>query len=261
MKRGDSVAKALLILDELGRAHRPLKLQELSERTGLPQSTAHRLLSILTSHGYARQAPDDLTYHLGWKLVTLAESLGVNGQLPRIVRPHLERLAREAHQAVSLVVLDGVEVVFLECTPAPDRPSLLTPVGERFPAHATASGKALLATLPAEGRRRLLSGRTLERRTPRTVDSLEAFEKVLLAVRRRGYAVDDEETDLGVRCVAAAVTDETGAGIAAISVTGRSESMGPDWERRYGTLVRHASRVVSRQIAGPQVPSSSVRRP
>lgn len=220
-----SVDRALDLLEALAATDGEASITALAARTSLHVSTAHRLLATLLRRGYVRQNPDTSRYYAGPKLAVLAEGRSRFGELRLRARPVLHTLAESTRETANLSVLDDTAAVYLETVPGPQMVRLFTTVGNRVPLHATGSGKALLAWLPTARREALLERIELHAHTAQTIADTGALRRALDEIRERGYAVDDEEFDDGVRCVAVPV-GPLGAPIAALSVSGPASRLG-----------------------------------
>ncbi|HET8568515.1 MAG TPA: IclR family transcriptional regulator [Candidatus Limnocylindria bacterium] len=214
-----SVERALDLLEALASADGEVSITSLASRTSLHVSTAHRLLATLLRRGYVRQNPDTSRYYAGAKLTTLAEGRSRYGELRLRARGVLRELAASTRETVNLSVLDDTAAVYIDTVPSPQPVRLFTSVGNRVPLHATGSGKALLAWLAPQRRDALLERLDLRRHTAHTLVERDTLRFALDEIRARGFAIDDEEFDEGVRCVAVPV-GPLGAPLAAISVSG-----------------------------------------
>jgi IclR family transcriptional regulator, acetate operon repressor len=210
-----SVDRALLLLELLGQAGGRLALTELAQRSGLPLATVHRLLVSLAARGYVRQDPDR-RYALGTMLLPLGDA--ATRMLSSWALPFLSHLAEQCGETVNLGVLEDDHVVYVAQAPGRHRMRMFTEVGRRVLPHSTAIGKALLAWQSEDNVRRVVARLGLPARTPRTLTTLGGFSAELAAVRERGWAVDDEEEEPGVRCLAVPVGPGPGA-LAAVSVS------------------------------------------
>ena len=181
------------------------------------KSSAYRLLATLEAHGFVERGPAGRGYRLGWKPAELAGRL--RSELRELAAPVMEELAAKSGEIVHLSVLDGAEIVYLDKRGRSQPLTVSTTIGGRSPAHASAMGKVLLAGLPQAEARRLLGARRLKRFTPTTITEPRRLALELEAVRRQGYALDNEEAFPGIRCVAAPLRDREGTVRAAISVT------------------------------------------
>jgi DNA-binding IclR family transcriptional regulator len=210
-----SIARAGSLLRALAGAPDGLPLVELAALVELPKSTVHRLVGALAEEGLVRADPGGRVA-LGPLLERLAATTRLT--LPERVRPALARLHAELEETVDLAVLDGAELRFVEQLPAPHRLRAVSAVGEAFPLHCTANGKALLAALPRERVLTLLPSR-LPRLTPATI----VMRGGLLAELDRiaasgGVAFDREEHTEGICAAGAAIRDASGAPVAVVSV-------------------------------------------
>jgi len=219
-----SVDRALDLLEALAAADNEVAITALAGRTGLHVSTVHRLLATLLRRGYVRQNPDTSRYFAGAKLATLAEGRSRFGEMRLRARPILRALTEATRETANLVVLDDTQAVYIETFPSPQVVRLFTSVGTRVPLHATGAGKALLAALPGPRRDALLDRLELRGYTARTVVDRPVLRRALDEIRERGYAIDDEEFDEGVRCLAVAV-GPVGAPVAALSISAPSNRL------------------------------------
>ena len=213
-----SVDRALDLLEALVAADGEVSITALATRTGLHVSTVHRLLSTLLRRGYVRQNTETSRYYAGAKLATLGEGRSRYGELRLRARPVLRTITEATRETANLVVLDDLAAVYIETVPSPQVVRLFTAVGNRVPLHATGAGKCLLAALPAAKRDALLDRLELRSFTPHTIVDLATLRRALDEARERGFVIDDEEYDDGVRCVAVPVGGMSDA-IAAISVS------------------------------------------
>jgi IclR family acetate operon transcriptional repressor len=210
-----SLTRAFGLLEHLNDAGGSAGLSELATRSGLPLGTIHRLMQALVGLGYARQGPSR-RYSLGPKLIRLGES--ASEMIASWVMPYLVQLAQEIGETANAAVLSRDSVVYIAQAPSPHSMRMFTEVGRRVLPHCTGVGKALLATLP-EAEAMAIVGRTgLPAETPRTIVDRDELAKELARIRELGYAVDDGEQEMGVRCVAVSVVGLPV--LAAISVSG-----------------------------------------
>jgi DNA-binding IclR family transcriptional regulator len=217
-----SLERAAHILDALSHFPQGLSLRDLSERVSLSKGTTHRILSSLSYLDFIRQNPLNKHYQLGFKLVELGNYLLSQIDFRTEARPFLAELAERVRETVHMVILEKDEVLYIDKVEASGHPSSLRMVsmlGARVPAHCCAVGKVLLAALPAEKIVELAERKGLARRTRYTIVDLEQLLEHLKMVQQQGYALDNEENEIGIRCVAAPVYNQTGSAIAAISLS------------------------------------------
>lgn len=211
--------KALDLLQVL--AEEPgLGLSELSERTGASKASTYRMLATLEGRGFVAKSPDTRKYSPGARLVALSCAVMARLDLARAARPAMEALLDAFGETVNLGILADGEVLYVHILESPRDLRMAAQVGARDALHSTALGKALLSGVPASEARELLGRYRRHAVTPHTVTALEDLMHQLALVVDRGYAIDDEENELGARCVAAPVRDAAGRAIAAISVSG-----------------------------------------
>jgi IclR family transcriptional regulator, acetate operon repressor len=213
-----SLERALDILEVLSRSEGDLGVSEVGTSVGLPNGTVHRLLSTLTRRGYAHQNPLTRKYGLGLKAFALASS--ARESLGPLARPFLEELTVVSRESSNLASLDKNAVVYIEQVPAPRMVRMFTEPGNHAPLHSTGTGKVLLAYQPPEVLDSVVRQTGLPRFTAHTITDAGELRGELERVREQGYAMDSEEMEDGVRCLAAPVFGGDGAVLAAISVSG-----------------------------------------
>ena len=225
MSSVQSIRRAFDVLGAL--ADGPLGVTDVAERSGLPKSTAARMLATLTGEGAVEQVPGDTLYRLGPRLVTLAAGLTPVRSLAAVARPTLEELAAASMEAAGLSVPDGDLVHYIDQVATPNPVSVRDWTGTRAPLHAVSSGQVLLAfRMPVAVNHYL--ARPLEGFTPRTLTDPEAVRERLHAIRRVGYAWAIEEFDEGISSVAAPIADASGEVVAALHLHGPSYRFPPD---------------------------------
>lgn len=214
-----SVDRALDLLEALATADGEVSITALASRTGLHVSTVHRLLSTLLRRGYVRQNPETSRYYAGAKLATLAEGRSRYGEMRQVARPILRAITDATRETANLVVLDDATAVYIDTVPSPQVVRLFTAIGNRVPLHATGAGKCLLAALSPEKREAIVERLDLRAYTPHTIVDRAALRHALEEARERGFAIDDEEYDEGVRCIAVPVGGMGGDAVAALSIS------------------------------------------
>lgn len=214
-----SIDRALGLLELLAQSHHGLTLTEVSEQMGIPRSSAHTILLSLERREWLRRNGRTRRYLFGPKLFSLANRALGGTSLREAAGPLLKALALETGLAVHMAILEEEQAVLIEQA-APRHTRLNTWVGKRMELHCTALGKVLLAWLPEEEARLILSNRILSRHNENTKASPRRLMEELSETRKRGYAVDDEEAEIGNRCLGAPVFDGAGSIAAAVSVSG-----------------------------------------
>jgi len=212
--------RAVCILDVLADHPRDLSAAEIAERLSLHKSTIHRLLAVLDRHGLIRRSPDTAKYALGLRLFELGSHAVRGLKLRDQAQPFLDRMVRETGETAHICVLDGGDMVSIANADGPRTLRIPATVGRRTPAYCSAVGKAMLAYQPQPVLDKALAVRPMRAHTPKTLVTRAALIANLRQVRVRGYAIDDEEIEKGLRCVGAPVRDYSGQVVAALSVAG-----------------------------------------
>lgn len=239
-----SIARAFGLLETMAAHGGVMGLSQLATESGLPLPTIHRLVRTLVDLGYLRQEPSR-QYVLGPKLVRLGESssrvLGV------WARPHLARLVDQLGESANLAMLDGDQIVYVAQVPSRHSMRMFTEVGRRVHPHCTAVGKAIMAQLPHEEVREILARTGMPQHTDNTITDAELFADQLAWSAEHGYAVDDGEQEVGVRCVAVPVPDAPSR--LAISVSGPAGRLSEAVVERAVPLLQDAARALSADLA------------
>ena len=245
----ESVRRALKIINLLGESPDGMRLTDIAKTLDLPKGSIYRVLATLASEDYVKKDPDNSRYYLGISILRLQGTVAGRSNLVQVAIPHMNRLSLKLHETVHLAVLDQHRVVYLESR-RPERSFSPYPsLGHVAPAHCTALGKVLLAHVSAEeGGDIILSGDELEPRTPNTITNIAALKEELDRTRRRGYAVDNEEQDIGVRCVAGPIRDHRNCVIAALSVSAPSGRLPASQDSVVAHEVLATCRAISQEL-------------
>ena len=217
-----TIERVSLILDILGKSPHGISVGVLSEKTGFPKGTAHRLLTSLAYFDMVRQDPITKSYHLGFKLVELGNRLLGQLDFRTEARPYLKELAERTKETVHMVILDRNEGLYVDKVDATEHASglrMVSMLGSRIPAHCSSVGKVLLAHLSDEKLINLVADKGLPRRTENTITDFDKLKTHLQQVRGQGFAIDDEENEKGIKCVGAPILDQSGQVLAAISIS------------------------------------------
>ena len=241
----------LALLDVLARQPGPVPAAVLVRELGLPRSTVYHLLGELTAAGLAVHLPEERRYGLGLAALELGTAYLRQEPLARLARPVLARLVDRVGQSAHLAVLHGREVLYVVEERALGRPPLVTDVGVRLPAQLTASGRAMLAGLPAAQVRALFpSPDAFVDRHGLGPRSLSALRRVLVDVRRTGWATEDGEVTPGFASVAAAAHDHTGRPVAGLAVTFPAPDADSAARERLARAALAAAAELTRRIGG-----------
>ncbi len=214
-----SLTRALGLLDTLAAEDRGLTLSEIAGRTSLPVSTVHRLLTTLQVAGYVRFAPERGVWQIGVQAFIVGIAFVRSREITAFARPVLYRMMEASGESANLAIADQGEIVYMSQVESREMMRAMAKPGARVGMYCSALGKALLAEMPVPEVRKLVEWRGLPRLTANTITSPERLFEELATVRAQGYAVDDEEHSIGLRCVAAAIFDEVGQPVAAVSLS------------------------------------------
>lgn len=214
--------RALRILEAMAAEARSLALGEIAERVGLHVSTVYRLLATLRARAFVEKDELTVRYRIGTAALRVGSSFLSGMDLRPALRPVLESLAARSRETANLVIIQGLEAVYVDHVIGTKVAKLFTQVGQRVPLHCTAVGKVLLAFSLQHERDALLSQIKLTRFTKKTFTTRRLLAAELTRVRTVGYAVDQEEHEDGVACMAAPVFDAPGKVAAAVGISGPS---------------------------------------
>jgi IclR family acetate operon transcriptional repressor len=250
-----SVDRALYLLETIAEAGGEATLTELSHRTGLNISTCHHLLATLIRRGFATKVPGRRLYALGARIFFLGHAC-LQVDLPRRAQPYLEAINQATGETVHLAALQGDNVVTLSVREARHAVRVDTgKIGKVEAPHATSVGKAILAWLPEDEIRRILAS-GMKRFTEKTITDLPALLESLRVVRRNGYAIDREEYLPGVICVGAAIRDQAGTVIGAISASTPTMRANEEHIALMRNEITAATRALSAEFGEPAAQTS-----
>jgi IclR family pca regulon transcriptional regulator len=242
----ESLQRGLQVLALFSRENPALTLTEIKDRADLNKTTAFRIISTLETARFLERDPDTKRYRPGLKVLELGFSALSSLEFRQVARPYLEKLARQVGQTVSLSVLDGMEVIYIDRVRQQNIIGVMLGVGSRIPAHCASLGKAMLAQLPADILDQRLSQADLWACTPNTITGREELEADLARVRELGYAINNEEWVLGLRSTAAPILNEGGTAVAAVNISVSAAEMSrEELEDELSPLVRTTALEVS----------------
>ena len=213
VKKNQSLGKALQIFEVLAQQAAPMRLQELARELNMPDSTLLRFLNTMIDYGYVAREPDTSRYGLTLKLAQLGSRVQSN-------YPYLEEVSRKLQEPVSLCVEQNGSVVYIDTVDGPDHMlRTLQRIGKVAPMHSTGAGKVLLQNYSTNSLEEYVATRGLPAFTEKTITRAEVFYNELEEVKQRGYAYDNEECEVGVRCIAFPIKDFSGKNIATVSIS------------------------------------------
>jgi len=248
--KNQSLIRALTLLERLSETPSGLNLTDLSYQLGIPAATVHRLLNTFEELNFVEQDAGSGLWFVGMKAFNVGNAFLRRRDFVSIARPHMEALVDQCGETVNLGVIDDGEVVFISQVESQEVMRMIVRLGSRSPIHASGVGKALLAWQSEQRFARILERRGLARFTERTIDNPAALRKELELTKKRGYALDDEEHAVGLRCVAAAIFDETGRALAAISLSGPKARVVDDRLAEFGLAVTQTADEITQALGG-----------
>lgn len=252
--RAQSVRRALAILEAVGTSYRDVGIVELSQRVGLPVSTVHRLLATLVDDGFVVQNAETGRYRVGIRAFELGNAFLKQTQLSEIAMPGMRDLCARVNETVNLAIRDAYSAVYVDQVESDHLLKLFTRKGTRVALYCTGVGKVFLAGFSQDEIDAYLSTTELTPRTPKTVTDPALLRQQLEQLRSQGYAVDDEEFEWGVRCVAAPIHDHRGETIAALSVSGPAQRITNKVLAALSKELSRSSNAISAQMGGTLEP-------
>jgi DNA-binding IclR family transcriptional regulator len=249
-----ALSRGLAILERIAKSRRGLTFAQLTRHFGFPKSSVHTLLLTFEREGYLQRDPATGRYMTSMKLVNIA-SMTIDGVVLRDkAAPLLQALAAETAMTTHLAVLDREEVALVAKIERPGRERVATWIGKRVDLHCTSLGKSLIAYLPDEDLDRLIGERGLLRHNENTIVSPLRLKAELARTRAVGYAMDNEEEEIGMRCIGAPIWNWDAHVVAAVSVTGSTRVINADTVERIAGQVKQTALSISRQLgfSGPR---------
>lgn len=220
-KKNQSVEKVFQIIEIMAKDKGPMRLQDISLKVEMPASTVMRLLNTLMSYDYVNQDSETLKYSLSLKFCQISDSIHSQFSIRDVVRPYLLELSEKCQESACLAIEEGMMVLYIDVADGPDKMlRTMQRIGKMAPLHSTGVGKLLLLNYDEEKLKVLSEQKGLIQLTKNTITSLEQLKEELKRVASLGYAFDNEECEIGAKCIATPIRDYTGKVIAAISVSG-----------------------------------------
>lgn len=250
-----SVLKAIDIMTVFSSEEPCLTLAQISERLPMPKSTTHHLLATLISRGFIEKVNDD-AYALGTAIVSLSQAVRVNAELRDRAAPLLRELAEIAKESVYLTYFDGTYILYIYAVESSQRLMARTAVGEQVHLHCTANGKSILAALAPERVADIIGRTGMPRFTHTTITDAQELRLELESARRRGYAIDREEHELGTFCLGAVIRNAAGEPIGGCSLSGADERIAADGNNDLAADLLYVAQEISRRMGYvPATPS------
>ena len=243
-----SVERALSILELLASRHQGLSSSAISRLAGVPKSSTSYLLRTLTARGYVRRDPESGQHTLGIRVLSLGGQAVQGMALREVAFPHLRSIVERTRLGAHLAILDHGDAVYIERIESPGFIKMDIWVGRRVAPQLTAVGKALICQLDEELVQEIMSRHRVAPASSKSILKLPQLLQELAITRQRGYAIDDEEHAVGVRCVAAPILAASGEVVAAIGVSGTASQLNDEHLPKIGNLIRSAALKLSSQL-------------
>ncbi len=246
--RVQSVERTFDILEQLSLEQNGLKLTDLATRIDLPRSTVFRLLSVLRQRGYIEKEEGTNAYRLGLGFIELCSLYLNNLELKTEAAPHIRKLSAQTGNTVFLAIRQGAEVVYIDKAEQYNSIRKFHIIGQRRSLYSTSLGKSLVFDLPDREIRELLQNMPFEKFGPRTHESIESLLSDIEVSRERGWSLDDEEAEVGIRCMSSPIRDYRGTIIAAVSTSFRIPEIPADRYPEIAELVRDTALGISHRM-------------
>jgi len=243
-----AVERALAMLEAVAQEPEGLSNAEISRKLQMPKSSASYILRTLETQGYLNRDEGSGKYRVGLKILSLSRGALSGIDVREVALPIMRHLVEQTNLTCHLAILDGPEAVYIEKVEPTGFIRMDTWVGRRMRVHATSVGKALVAHISQERLEKIIRERPMEKRTPKTITTFPKLLKDLEKVRAQGYAVDDEENNMGARCVGAPVFNQSGTIEASVGLSGTINQVHAQTMPRILEHLKDAARHVSMQL-------------
>jgi len=248
-KKNQSVEKAFQIIEYMAKSKGALRLHDIAVGVGLPESTALRFLNTMLNFGYVTQNPESLKYSLTMKFCWLGGLVRAQASFTDIVRPYLEELAEKCEESACIAVEQDMSVVYIDVVDGPDNMlKTLQRIGHIAPMHSTGVGKIMLLDYDEAKLDKLIKEKSLISLTKNTITTKEKLLEELERVRKLGYAMDNEECEIGAKCIAAPIRDYTGKIVAGVSISGPATRMTPEKIEKIKNIIVETTNKISRDL-------------
>lgn len=242
-----ALEKGLNILEKLAKSEGYLRITDIHEQMGIPKTSVFMILSTLETMEYIEKV-DDNRYRLTMKIYNIGNEVIAKYDIRGIARPIMEEMAEKLKFTVHLAVLSSGKAVYIEKVDGPTFVQFGTRIGHSIHVHFSAVGKVLAASLEDHQLDEIIETNPLVRKTEHTITSPEIFKNLLVSVRELGYAIEDEEGEIGVRCIGAPIFNKSGKVIAAISITSIRNDLQSNQFHEIGTVVKDYGMIISEQL-------------
>jgi IclR family acetate operon transcriptional repressor len=226
----------------------PASVRDLAERTGVTKPAVYRILHTLEERSFVTRDENRREYMLGEFLTGLSRKHDQSANLPRLVSPYMDALLKKFDETVNLGVLDGNKIKYLHSLESSQRLRSSNPREEKDNVHSTALGKAILSTFSEAELEKTLKKLDLKSQTDKTITTEKDLLSAISRAKKIGFAIDDQENELGSRCIAVAVTDKNGKALCALSITGPASRMSTEKIRIIGENLKLVAKQLSNKL-------------
>ena len=245
----EALSRGLQVLSLFNRETPALSLTQIIDASGINKTTAFRIVSTLETFGYLERDPENKRYRPGLKVLQLGFTAISSLEFRQVARPYLRKLSQEVDRTVSLSVLDGMEVIYVDRVRNHEVIGVVLGLGSRIPAHCASLGKAMLAFLPTDELNHRLDSANLQRYTPNTLSDRASLVADLERVRQLGYSINDEEWIKGLRSTAAPILDNNGIAVGGVNISvSASEFSREELETSLSSAVRATAQLISHAL-------------
>ncbi|TCN28158.1 IclR family transcriptional regulator [Mesobacillus foraminis] len=243
-----SVERALCILNLLKDHPGGMGITQIAKKLEVAKSSAHRLTTALCNFGLVTKNLENDKYLLGLKLVELGETVLETLDIRTVAQPYLQKLVNELDETVHLVILENCEIVYIDKIESPQTIRMYSRIGRRAPVHCTGVGKAIMAFFPEEEIDQIITEKGLHRFTEYTHTNRESLLANLDEIRSRGFSIDEQEHELGIRCVAAPVFNHHNKVVAGVSVAAPTYRLPTTMVEEYAAKLTACAGSISRGL-------------
>lgn len=243
-----SIDRALSILELISDYNEGLRITEISEKVDLHKSTVHRLLGTLIYKGFVEQDEVTNKYKISLKLYELGSKKIEDLDMLKVSKPYTERLMIELNEVVHLVIRDGNHIVYIDKVEADNTIRMASNVGRRSPLYCTSVGKAIMAFMDEKEIEEIWNNSNVEKLTENTITNFQMFKNELKKIKQQGYAIDDEENEIGVRCVGAPIFNYKGEVEGAISISGPTIRVTKEKVEEIAKRVKKYAELISKEL-------------
>ena len=247
-----SVERALIIMETLAKSQDGLTITEISNKIDLHKSTVHRLLGTLIKMGYVAQNKNSSTYDITLKLFEMGYDKVQKADVLALAKPYIKELMTISKETIHLVLREKAEIIYIDKVESKNTIRMYSSIGRRSPVYCTSVGKAMLAYLDGEEVREIWEMSDIQKLTEYTITDYDQMLAELEEIRTQGYAVDEQENELGIRCIGAPIFDHNEEVVAAISISGPALRVTKERIKELGEAVKQYSLYISRELGYPK---------